>query len=175
MHKRATTQKELRRPPKGGTIPLTHSGKPKLELVAHIAAHLLEGTDYAGAAERAFGLIDACEEKAAERSIRSQISDLSRYIPFNDAVQQITGHGDPEHAREVFYYFFALALLLLYGPGVDSDSAEELIEFHGNNGFAPEVVSFLKAFFLTIEPGVRNFRRKVAPKIKKKRRKSLTR
>lgn len=71
-----------------------------LSLVASLAVQLHEAKPI-DAARRAFQLLEACEEVAAERWAAVKEREWQRpdaTILFNDAVRQITGHKDLEYA-----------------------------------------------------------------------------
>jgi hypothetical protein len=91
-----------------------------LELVAHAAAHLLRGNDYAAAARRAMALIDVCRsviadntrKKAEEAKARKDEQDMRErtelirtagtILPWKKAVLRITGKRDETKATAAF-------------------------------------------------------------------------
>jgi hypothetical protein len=141
---------ELRR--KYGAIDSSLKEKEEysVDLLATVASHLLVGNDYTEAITRAVGLLDACRWYVGVEwieSIQPKLLDKRRHVPFTEAVKDITGYSDNEHARETFYDFFAEIISLLHGKGVEKQEFEALVQRHIDEGFAPETIILLNSLF----------------------------
>ena len=93
----------------------------RFDRIPLIAARFLKDNNFKEAAQRAYALFDACREQRDHRSI-SQLVAEARYVPFNDAVREITGLKDREHGPKEYREFCLHVLLPLWQAIQKADS-----------------------------------------------------
>lgn len=127
-----------------------------LELLAVVAARLLEGSDYTGAVERAVALLNACKEYQ-EQSVRNKtlldkIGELSeardageraaKRVPFSSALEKI--YGRSRMGRNLEYHY----ALTGYKLGFDEPRVlEKVISLEMERGFLiPELEGLAREY-----------------------------